>query len=191
MQSTSSQDPKISAPVSSFNLYYSYPLYTVNATFTCLKTKIVTMIYNVRTMSHKIWDLHHVNARRIFIFLTGTYLGTIFALVFSGFLCDSGIDNGWPLIFYAYGGNVLDYELLLLISFVVCGDVLHFHFRRLRRLLSWIHSRVGDALRHSARCRLWTRSQPIGLDSYTVEFTSIFYFQIQIPVSKRSRVSRT
>lgn len=34
----------------------------------------------------------------------GTFIGTILALVFSGLLCESGLDNGWPLIFYVYGG---------------------------------------------------------------------------------------
>jgi len=36
-------------------------------------------------------------------YVAGMFIGTILALVFSGLLCDSGVDNGWPLIFYVYG----------------------------------------------------------------------------------------
>ena len=41
----------------------------------------------------------------------GTMIGTVLAMSVSGFLCDTGVDNGWPLIFYIYGEFLLRINL--------------------------------------------------------------------------------
>ncbi len=34
---------------------------------------------------------------------TGTNIGNVLALSLSGVMCTSGVDGGWPLIFYVFG----------------------------------------------------------------------------------------
>jgi len=48
------------------------------------------------------FSVNHFNIW-ICINVTGMFIGTIVALVFSGLLCNLEVDNGWPLIFYVYG----------------------------------------------------------------------------------------
>ena len=37
----------------------------------------------------------------------GTTIGNILTLSLSGFMCESGVDGGWPLLFYVFGKFLL------------------------------------------------------------------------------------
>ena len=55
------------------------------------------------------------SSRLITVTMSGTIIGNIITLSVSGLLCDSGVDGGWPLIFYVFGGGALLWYFLWLI----------------------------------------------------------------------------
>jgi len=86
------------------------------------------------------------------------FIGTILALVFSGLLCDSGVDNGWPLIFYVYGIAHFTHVLRIICLYAVWIDYFSCY------LLFCVHTRSTIIVTWS----VWVTGQGvIGLYSVT------------------------